>query len=46
MCDAVVQEYSDPPLAAGMPATNDTLRCSLRPLDRGAYGGITFSDAQ
>ncbi|MEA2479611.1 MAG: hypothetical protein QOJ07_1533 [Thermoleophilaceae bacterium] len=45
-CDATVQAYSDPQIAAGMPMTDDTLRCELKPLDRGDYGDGTFTDAQ
>jgi hypothetical protein len=29
-----------------MPMTDDTLRCELKPLDRGDYGDGTFTDAQ
>jgi hypothetical protein len=45
-CDATVQAYSDPQLQAGMPETNDTLRCELKPLDRNGYEGLTFTDEQ
>ena len=45
-CDEAVQSYSDPQLEAGMPATNDVLRCRLEPLHRADYEGIAFSDLQ
>ena len=45
-CDAAVQAYSDPQLEAGMPATNDTLRCALKPLARADYDGVAFTDEQ
>jgi hypothetical protein len=45
-CDATVVAYSDPQLEAGMPETNDTTRCNLKPLDRNGYEGVTFSDEQ
>jgi hypothetical protein len=45
-CDATVVAYSDPQLQAGMPETNDTTRCELKPLDRNGYEGVAFSDAQ
>jgi hypothetical protein len=34
VCDATVQAYSDPQIEAGMPLTDDTLRCALKPLRR------------
>jgi hypothetical protein len=46
VCDGTVQAYSDPQLEGGMPMTDDTLRCELKPLDKADYKGITFSDAQ
>ena len=46
VCDATVQAYSDPQIEGGMPMTDDTLRCELRPLDRQAYPGVTFTDAE
>jgi hypothetical protein len=44
-CDAVVQAYSDPRLQAGMPMTNDTMKCDLKTLDRSDYP-VQFTDAQ
>jgi hypothetical protein len=46
VCDATVQAYSDPQIEGGMPLTDDTLRCELRPLDRQTYPGVTFTDAE
>jgi hypothetical protein len=45
-CDATVLAYSDPQLEAGMSETDDTLRCELKPLDKGDYPGVTFTDPQ
>ena len=45
-CDAVVQAYSDPQIEAGMPATDDNLRCTLKPLRKTDYGAIVFTDPQ
>ncbi|MFN2615930.1 MAG: DUF6351 family protein [Thermoleophilaceae bacterium] len=45
-CDAVVQAYTDPRIEAGMPFTNDTMKCELRPLTRSEYFPVQFSDAQ
>ena len=45
-CDAVVQSYSDPQIEGGMPLTDDTLRCALKPLRRSDYGSVEFTDAQ
>jgi hypothetical protein len=45
-CDATVQAYSDPQLEAGMPETDDTLRCELKPLRRDDHPGVTFTDEQ
>ena len=45
-CDATVQSYSDPQIEAGMPKTDDVLRCNLKPLRRNDYGAAVFTDAQ
>jgi hypothetical protein len=45
-CDAVVQAYSSPRIQAGMPLTDDTIKCELKPLEREDYAPITFSDDQ
>lgn len=45
-CDSTVLAYSDPQQVAGMPETDDTLRCELKALDKSDYKGVTFSDAQ
>jgi hypothetical protein len=45
-CDATVQSYSDPQIEAGMPLTDDVMRCNLKPLRRSDYGSVVFTDAQ
>jgi hypothetical protein len=40
-CDATVQSYSSPRIEAGMPLTDDTIKCELQPLRRARYPGIT-----
>jgi hypothetical protein len=45
-CDTTVQAYSDPQIQAGMPLTDDTLRCALKPLRRSDYAPVTFTDAE
>jgi hypothetical protein len=41
-----VQAYSSPRIQAGMPQTDDTIKCELQPLDRASYAPATFSDAE
>ena len=45
VCDATVQAYASPRIAAGAPVADDTLKCQLVPLKRTAYK-VTFTDAQ
>jgi hypothetical protein len=45
-CDAVVQAYSSPRIQAGMPLTDDTIKCELKPLRREDYAPVTFTDAE
>jgi uncharacterized tannase-like protein DUF6351 len=45
-CDANVQAYSDPRLEAGMPMTDDTIKCELKPLRRADYAPVEFTDAE
>ncbi len=45
-CDRVVESYSTPRMAAEMPETDDVIACALKPLRRGDYGGVQFTDAQ
>jgi hypothetical protein len=45
-CDAVVQSYSTARIEAGMPFTDDVIKCNLKPLQRSSYFPILFSDAQ
>jgi hypothetical protein len=46
VCDGTVQSYSSPRIEAGMPLTDDTIKCELQPLRRERYGSIQFTDAQ
>jgi uncharacterized tannase-like protein DUF6351 len=45
-CDSVVQSYTSPRIEAGMPFTDDTIKCELRPLRRSSYYPVQFSDAE
>jgi hypothetical protein len=46
-CDASVQAYTTPRIQAGMPEADDTIKCSLAPLNRSSYGPPgTFTDAE
>jgi hypothetical protein len=46
VCDAVVQSYTTPRIEAGMPFTDDVMRCSLKPLQRSDYFPVLFTDGQ
>ncbi|MEA2492955.1 MAG: hypothetical protein QOJ29_866 [Thermoleophilaceae bacterium] len=46
VCDGLVTPYSDPRLESGMPMTDDTVKCELKPLLRADYGSVTFTDAE
>ena len=45
-CDSVVQSYTTARIEAGMPFTDDVIKCNLKPLQRSSYYPILFSDAQ
>lgn len=45
-CDALVQSYSSPRIEAGMPLTDDVMKCQLKPLLATDYLPVTFTDAQ
>jgi hypothetical protein len=45
-CDTVVESYSTPRQEAGMPATDDVLKCQLKPLRKGDFPGVDFTDEQ
>jgi hypothetical protein len=45
-CDTIVERYETPRIVAGMPTTDDVLKCELKPLDRDDYPAGTFTDAQ
>ncbi len=46
LCPSVVHVYGTPRTVAGDAITTDNNKCRLKPLDRGDYGGVTFTDAQ
>ena len=46
VCDSTVISYSDPQIEGGMPLTDDTLRCTLKPLRQSDYNPSLFSTAQ
>ncbi len=46
LCPSVVHVYGTPRTVAGSPITTDQNKCRLKPLNRGAYGGVKFTDAQ
>ena len=45
-CEGVVQRYATPRIAAGMPTTDDVLKCALKPLRRADFPGVLFTDGQ
>jgi hypothetical protein len=45
-CDAAVQSYSTPRIEAGMPLSDDTIKCELQPLERSHYQPLGISDAE
>jgi hypothetical protein len=45
VCDQTVSAYGTPRFAADEPATDDILKCQLKPLQRGDYP-VAFTDAQ
>jgi hypothetical protein len=47
-CDAVIAPhvYGTPRMVAGDAITTDNAVCRLKPLDRSAYGSVTFTDEQ
>jgi len=45
VCDATVQAYGTPRLAASEPMTDDVMKCQLKPLRRDDYP-VTFTDAE
>ena len=46
LCPSVVRVYGTPRTVAGEPITTDQNKCRLKPLDRGDYGGVSFTNAQ
>jgi hypothetical protein len=45
-CDAVVESYTTPRIEAGMPFTDDVLKCALKPLRSSDYYPIKFTAAE
>lgn len=45
-CDAVVDTYATPRIQAGMPFTDDVMKCRLKPLERPDYYPVQFTDEQ
>ena len=45
-CDAVVQSYSTARIEAGMPFTDDVIKCRLKPLRRSDYYPVLFSPTE
>jgi hypothetical protein len=46
LCPSVVHVYRTPRIVAGDSITTDHNKCRLKPLDRRAYGSVSFTDAQ
>jgi hypothetical protein len=46
LCPSVVHVYGTPRTVAGDAITTDTNKCRLKPLKRGDYDGVSFTDAQ
>ena len=46
LCPSIVHVYGTPRTVAGDAITTDKNKCRLKPLDRGDYGGVSFTDAQ
>jgi hypothetical protein len=46
LCPSVVHVYGTPRTVAGSPIATDQNKCRLKPLNRGDYGGASFTDAQ
>jgi hypothetical protein len=45
-CDALVESYSTPRFEAGMPLSDDILKCQLQPLEDFDYGEVEFTDEE
>jgi hypothetical protein len=46
LCPSVVHVYKTPRMVAGDSITTDDNKCRLKPLNRRAYGSVSFTDAQ
>ena len=45
-CPVVYQVDASPRIVAGQPVSNDVVKCQLKPLARGDYGEVSFSDPE
>lgn len=45
-CEAIVAKYATPRIAAGMPHTDDVMKCQLKPLRRADFPNVLFTDDQ
>ena len=46
VCDATVTSYTTPRIEAGMPFTDDVMKCRLKPLRRSDYYPLLLTDTQ
>lgn len=46
VCDATVESYTSPRIEAGMPFTDDVIKCQLKPHRRSDYFPIQFTDEE
>jgi hypothetical protein len=46
LCPSIVHVYGTPRTVAGDAITTDDNKCRLKPLSRGDYGPVSFTDAQ
>ncbi len=45
-CDQVVEDYSSPRIEAGMPLSENIVKCQLVPIEDFDYGDVVFTDEQ
>ena len=45
-CDAIVESYTTPRIEAGMPFTDDVMKCELKPLRPSDFYPVMFTDSQ
>lgn len=46
VCDLIFPWYTKPRVAAGEPLAGDVNKCQLKPLSKGDYTNVTFTDSQ